>query len=90
MFYTLRGLIWFEYFTDHCGCNIDFTGSGNKILGIGQPETHPQHDTGYYGPYMEEDKENITVEVYFGDELICQDSTQFHITEDISITELVK
>lgn len=38
---------------------------------------HPQHDTGYYGTYMEEDTENVTVEVYFGDELICQDSTQF-------------
>jgi hypothetical protein len=38
---------------------------------------HPQHDTGYYGTYMEEDAENVTVRVYFGDELICEDSTEF-------------
>ena len=38
---------------------------------------HPQHDTGYYGTYMEEDTENVTVQVYFGDELICEDTTQF-------------
>ena len=38
---------------------------------------HPQHDTGYYNVYMEEDKENVTVQVYFGDELICEDTTEF-------------
>ena len=38
---------------------------------------HPQHDTGYYNTYMEEDTKNLTVQVYFGNELICQDSTQF-------------
>ena len=38
---------------------------------------HPQHNTGYYGTYMEGDAENVTVKVYFGDELICEDSTQF-------------
>lgn len=48
---------------------------------------HPERDASYW---MEEDTENVTVKVYFGDELICQDSSQFHITEDISITELVK
>lgn len=38
---------------------------------------HPQHDTGFYHTYMEEDKENVIVQVYFGDELICEDSTLF-------------
>ena len=38
---------------------------------------HPQHDTGYYGTCMEDDTKNVTVEVYFGDELICQDTSQF-------------
>lgn len=38
---------------------------------------HPQHDTGIYNTYMEEDIENVTVKVYFGDELICEDSTEF-------------
>lgn len=38
---------------------------------------HPQHDTGIYNTYMEEDTENVTVRVYFGDELICEDSTEF-------------
>ena len=39
---------------------------------------HPEHDTGYCGVYMEEDTENITVEVYFGDELICRDSSRIY------------
>lgn len=38
---------------------------------------HPKHDKGIYNKYMVEDKENVIVKVYFGDELICQDSTQF-------------
>lgn len=38
---------------------------------------HPQHDTGYYNVCMEDDTENIVVQVYFGDELICQGSSQF-------------
>lgn len=38
---------------------------------------HPQHDTGYYGTWMEEDTKNVTVEVYFNNELICRDSTRF-------------
>jgi len=38
---------------------------------------HPQHDIGYYDECIEDDTENVTVQVYFGDELICQDSTQF-------------
>ena len=38
---------------------------------------HPQHNTGFYSTWMEEDKETVTVKVYFGDELICEDSTAF-------------
>lgn len=38
---------------------------------------HPQHNTGYYEICMEDDPEHVIVQVYFGDELICQDSTQF-------------
>ena len=38
---------------------------------------HPQHNTGFYSTWMEEDTKNVTVEVYFGDKLICKDSTRF-------------
>lgn len=38
---------------------------------------HPQHNTGFYEVYMEDDPEHVTVQVYFGDKLICQDSTRF-------------
>lgn len=38
---------------------------------------HPQHNTGYYSICMEDDTEHVIVQVYFGDELICEDSTEF-------------
>lgn len=38
---------------------------------------HPQHNTGFYSTWMEDDTKNVTVEVYFDDELICKDSTRF-------------
>ena len=38
---------------------------------------HPQHNTGFYEVWMEDDPEHVIVQVYFGDELICQDSTLF-------------
>lgn len=38
---------------------------------------HPQHNVGYYDVCMEDDPEHVIVQVYFGDELICQDSTLF-------------
>lgn len=37
--------------------------------------THPEHDVGYYGPYMEPDEHNITVSIYYGDILISESTS---------------
>lgn len=38
---------------------------------------HPRKNVGYYDVYMKEDTENVVVQVFFDDELICEDSTVF-------------
>lgn len=34
--------------------------------------SHPEHDVGYFDTFYEPDMENITVGIYYKDELICE------------------
>lgn len=37
--------------------------------------SHPSHDVGYFETFLEPDMENITVQIYYKDELICESTS---------------